>query len=334
MRPKDFVFLQEVIELKQFTAGPNETGVRLSRFVQKVTSNLPSSLLHKSFRNRRIKVNGKRAAEDYRLCEGDLIELYLNDEFFPAPQPEKKYPRSGHRRLKVVYEDDNIALLYKPVHILCHSDRTQDANLVDWFVDYLIEKGEYKPAGGSPFRPALCNRLDRGTEGIVLAAKTYTALRDATALVREDLLTKKYLCIVKGCPPEGVHTAYLFKDEAKNRVRIFRRPSEGRKEIVTGVHLLESKAGLSLCEITLFTGRTHQIRAHLAFLGSPLLGDRKYGDEALNALYPRQQDQLLCAVSLGFSKEISPENSLAYLAGKQFTLTESSVAHFWNEIIR
>lgn len=318
--------------MKQFTAGPNEAGVRLSRFVEKVTCNLPSSLLHKSFRNRRIKVNGKRAAEEYRLCEGDLIELYLNDEFFPAAPAQKKPPRAGHRRLKVVYEDAQIALLYKPVHILCHSDRTQDANLVDWFVDYLIEKGEYRPAGGSPFRPALCNRLDRGTEGIVLAAKTYAALRDATALVREDLLTKKYLCVVKGCPPEGVHTAYLLKDEAKNRVKIFRRPAQGRKEIVTGVRVLGSKAGLSLCEITLYTGRTHQIRAHLAFLGSPLLGDRKYGDAELNAAYPQQKDQLLCAFQLGFSDAIAPESSLAYLRGKVFSLDRCEVLRFWESL--
>lgn len=314
--------------MKQFTAGPNEAGVRLSRFVEKVTHNLPASLTHKGFRNRRIKVNGKRAAEDYRLCEGDLVELYLNDEFFPAaPAPKKLVPIP--RRLQIVYEDEQIALLYKPVHILCHSDRTQDANLVDWFVDYLIAKGEYQPAGGSPFRPALCNRLDRGTEGIVLAAKTYTALRDATALVREDLLTKKYLCVVKGRPPEGVHTAYLLKDEAKNRVKIFRRPAQGRKEIITGIRVLGSKAALSLCEITLFTGRTHQIRAHLAFLGSPLLGDRKYGDTELNAAYPRQRDQLLCAFQLGFSDAIPAESSLAYLCGQTFSLDRCEVLRFW-----
>lgn len=316
--------------MKSFTAGTGESGMRLSRFVEKVTTGLPTSLLHKSFRNRRIKVNGKRAAEDYRIVQGDLIELYLNDEFFPAAK--EKTAKKKNPKLRLIYEDDAIALLYKPVHILCHSDRTGDANLVDWFVDYLIEKGEYVPSGGAPFRPALCNRLDRGTEGIVLAAKNYTALRDGTALVREDLLHKKYLCITKGVPPEGIHTAYLFKDEAKNKVKVFRRPADGRKEIVTGIKVLKKTDSLSLCEVTLYTGRTHQIRAHLAFLGSPLLGDRKYGDQKLNALYPKQTDQLLAAFQLGFDPEIPQENGLAYLAGKKFSLDHCSVLDFWQKI--
>ena len=160
--------------MKQFTATANDEGVRLSRFVQSVTRGLPTSLLYKSFRNKRIKVNGKRAAPDARLAAGDLIELYINDEFFPpesAPARPAKPARPKQPKVQVIYEDQNIAVLYKPAHLLCHSDRTGDANLVDAFTQYLIEKGEYQPGGENRFAPALCNRLDRGTEGLVIAAK-------------------------------------------------------------------------------------------------------------------------------------------------------------------
>lgn len=307
--------------MKQFTAGPNEEGQRLSRFVERVTVRLPASLMHKSFRNRRVKVNGRRAAEDYRLAAGDLIELYLKDEFFPAKGPLSSQPAPAPPpALEILYEDGQIALLKKPAGLLCHSDRTGDTTLVDGFVAYLEKKGEYSPAGGSPFRPALCNRLDRGTAGIVAAAKTYAALRDMAGLIRSGLVDKQYRCITKGRPPEGVQTAYLQKEEGPNRVRVFRRPATGRREIRTGVRVLREAGELCLCEVTLYTGRTHQIRAHLAFLGHPLLGDRKYGDPQFNSRYPRQKNQALCAFRLAFAAELPAQNTLHYLAGKSFAL--------------
>ena len=183
--------------MKQFTATPNDEGVRLSRFVQSVTQGLPTSLLYKSFRNKRIKVNGKKAAPDARLAAGDLIELYINDEFFPpeaapawASKPAKP-ARPRQPKVQVIYEDENIAVLYKPAHLLCHSDRTGDANLVDAFTQYLTDKGEYTPGGENRFAPALCNRLDRGTEGLVIAAKNYASLRDMNEIIRTDRLKKE-----------------------------------------------------------------------------------------------------------------------------------------------
>ena len=174
--------------MKQYTATTNDDGVRLSRFVQSVTRDFPTSLLYKSFRNKRVKVNGKKAAPEYRLQAGDLIELYINDEFFPPegakPEPKavpKKQPKQP--KVTVIYEDDNIAVLYKPTHLLCHSDRTGDANLVDAFTQYLAEKGEYDPHGENRFKPGICNRLDRGTEGLVIAAKSYAALRDMNEIL-------------------------------------------------------------------------------------------------------------------------------------------------------
>ena len=149
-------------------------------------------MMYKAFRNKRIKVNGKRAEPDTRLKTGDLIEMYINDEFFP---PEGVKPKATPPRrqppVTVIYEDANFAVLYKPAHLLCHSDRTGDANLVDAFAAYLEAKGEYDPHAEQRFAPALCNRLDRGTEGLVLAAKSYTALRDLNAIIRDDLMKKR-----------------------------------------------------------------------------------------------------------------------------------------------
>ena len=149
--------------MKSYTAGANENGVRLSRFVQSVTANFPSSLLYKSFRNKRIKVNGKRAEPDYRLQQGDVIELYINDEFFPAKPAAPKRSAPKGPKLRVIYEDPDIAVLYKPAHLLCHSDHTGDANLVDQFTAYLTEKGEYDPSAEKRFAPAICNRRYRCT---------------------------------------------------------------------------------------------------------------------------------------------------------------------------
>ena len=259
--------------MKQYTATANDEGVRLSRFVQSVTRDLPTSLLYKSFRNKRIKVNGKKGAPEDRIQAGDLIELYINDEFFPpegAKPAAKKPPKKQQNQPKVtvIYEDENIAVLYKPTHLLCHSDRTGDANLVDAFTQYLAQKGEYDPSGENRFKPGICNRLDRGTEGLVIAAKSYAALRDMNEIIR---------------------TAGPF----------------------------------ALCKIGLITGRTHQIRAHLAYLGKPVLGDIKYGNRKMNER-TGAKTQALCAVRISFL-DIPEENTLHYLSGKVIKLKDPQI---------
>ena len=231
--------------MKSFTAGPNENGVRLSRFVEGVTKDMPRSMMYKAFRNKRIKVNGKRAEPDTRLSAGDLIELYINDEFFPVGKPTAKTAKLPRRQppVTVVYEDENFAVLYKPAHLLCHSDRTGDANLVDAFAAYLEAKGEYDPHAEKRFAPALCNRLDRGTEGLVLAAKSYAALRDLNAIIRDDMMKKEYLTITVGAPPQGRFVAWLQHSEKNNKVRIHARESEGYKQIITEVTVIRQEIG-------------------------------------------------------------------------------------------
>ena len=319
--------------MKSFTAGTNEEGVRLSRFVESVTKDMPRSMMYKAFRNKRIKVNGKRAEPDTRLHQNDLIELYINDEFFPAgaAAPAKKPPRR-QPPVTVIYEDGNIAVLYKPAHLLCHSDRTGDANLVDAFAAYLQAKGEYDPHAEQRFAPAICNRLDRGTEGLVIAAKSYAALRDMNAIIRDNLMKKEYLTITVGTPPAGRHIAWLQHSEKNNKVRIHAREAEGYKQIITEVTPIRQNGPFTLCRIGLITGRTHQIRAHLAYLGHPVLGDIKYGNRKMNER-TGLKTQALCAQRLTFDR-IPQENILHELSGRVIKLEDPAIVRQFDALSR
>ena len=303
----------------------------MSRFVESVTFQMPRSLMYKAFRNKRIKVNGKRAEPDTRLQEGDLIELYINDEFFPSSAPcTPKRPARKQPAVQVIYEDANFAVLYKPAHLLCHSDRTGDPNLVDAFAAYLEQKGEYDPHAEQRFAPALCNRLDRGTEGLVLAAKCYSALRDMNTIIRDDQMKKEYLTITVGAPPQGRHIAWLQHSEKNNKVRIHAHERAGYKQIITDVTVIRQQGPFALCRIGLITGRTHQIRAHLSYLGHPVLGDIKYGNRKMNER-TGLKTQALCAQRLTFGR-IPEENSLHYLSGHVIKLENPEIVKLFEQL--
>ena len=232
--------------------------------------------------------------------------------------------------MTVVYEDENFAVLYKPAHLLCHSDRTGDANLVDAFAAYLEAKGEYDPHAEKRFAPALCNRLDRGTEGLVLAAKSYAALRDLNAIIRDDMMKKEYLTITVGAPPQGRFVAWLQHSEKNNKVRIHARESDGYKQIITEVAVIRQAGPFALCRIGLITGRTHQIRAHLAYLGHPVLGDIKYGNHKMNER-TGLKTQALCAQRLTFGR-IPEENTLQYLSGRVIKLNDPEIVKTYERL--
>ncbi len=313
--------------MRSFTAGKNEDGLRLWRFCEKVCPDMPKGLLHKAFRNKRVKINGKKQDEDYRLAAGDLIELYINDEFFQATEKASVIKeKADYSSLQIVYEDDNILIVNKPFGLLCHSDNKDEANLIDMAVAYLAGKGDYQPDKESAFTPALCNRIDQGTEGMVIVAKNYHALADINQIIREDKTEKTYLCVTQHPVKDGRYTAWHKRDLTAKKVTIYPQQVADSKEIATAFKTLDSKNGYSLIECTLVTGRTHQIRAHLAYLGSPIIGDKKYGKR-----HKGLDSQLLCAYKLKF-KTLEDNLSVSYLSGKEFCLNNNSVTEFFNKI--
>ena len=313
--------------MRELTVGKNDAGQRLDRFVSKAVPLLPESLLQKYIRLKRIKLNGKGSKRDVRLNEGDRLSLYINDEFFEAPREENSYLKVGSPRLDIVYEDGNILLCDKKPGMLCHSAGKWDYNtLIAHIQAYMYQKGEWDPKSENAFAPALCNRIDRNTGGIVIAAKNAVALRVMNEKIASRELDKRYLCVVVGRPrpPEGKLEGFIFKDAEKGRVYVRSRPSPGARTAVTYYKTLASGKGLSLVECRLETGRTHQIRAQMAAAGTPLLGDGKYGDGRSNRAYG-ETGQLLYSYRLDFDFS-SPAGELEYLNGASFKVARVDFA--------
>ena len=266
--------------MRELTIGKNDAGVRLDRFVSKALPLLPPALMQKYIRIKRIKVNGARAQRDQRLAQGDVVQLYINDEFFDKPSEENLFLTLFKPQVDIVYEDENLLLVNKRPGLVVHADETEKVNtLINHIQAYLYQKREWNPRWENAFAPALCNRIDRNTGGMVIAAKNAETLRIINEKIRLREIDKRYLCITVGRPkpPEGRIECFLLKDEQKKQVAVYHRPVPGGKTAVTDYRTLETRGELSLVEVGLETGRTHQIRVHLAYIGHPILGDTVYG---------------------------------------------------------
>lgn len=302
----------------RFTVGKNDAGMRMDKLLIKLMPTLPKSLMYKYIRQKDIKVNRKRTDISYKPVEGDIIEAYVPDEFAKKVEPKYDF-LSAPDKLDIVYEDENILLVDKKQGLLVHPDKNEYRDtLIGRICHYLYKKGEYDPSKENSFVPALANRIDRNTGGIVIAAKNAAALKILCDKIKDRELDKRYLAVVHGILNKkcDLLEGYLFKDEEKNRVFLDKNKTDKNKTIKTKYRVLKEKDNLSLVEVELITGRTHQIRAHFASIGHPLLGDGKYGklkeDKKLGF-----NKQALYSYRLTF-KFTTDAGILNYLNGKTF----------------
>ena len=327
--------------MKEFIISKNDAGQRLDRFVSKAAPLLPSSLAQKYIRIKRIKVNGKGAKRDYKLVLDDTIEMYVNDEFFEIPNEESAYLKVSNPALDIVYEDNNIMLINKTAGALCHGDSGFDYSstvvykglpLISRVQAYLHKTGEWRPREENSFVPSLCNRIDRNTSGIIIAAKNAESLRIINEKLKLQEIDRYYLAVVHGkpTPPDATLEGYIFKDAVKNRVYVTKNYQPGAKSAVMEYKTVESSGQLSKLECKLITGRTHQIRAQLADIGHPILGDGKYGDGRLDRKYAKDyknSGQALCSYKLLFNFK-TDAGILLYLRGKSFKLQNVNMPFF------
>lgn len=299
--------------MREINIDINDANQRLDRFMVKYLPKAPKSLINKYIRLKKIKINKKRAYSDTVLKEDDKVQIYIYDEVLEEYEDNRVYTNLDYN-LDIIYEDENIAIINKPVNILSHAATKEDYgnNIVDNFLKYLIKTKQYIPRMEKSFIPALSNRLDRNTSGLLIGCKNKNALNQINEAIKNRMIEKYYLTICKG-HLKDTSVNFNLEKESDNKMKISKYSG---KESLTNVKLLDYKKGYSLVEIELVTGRTHQIRVHLKGIGHPIVGDRKYGNNIVNKefynLY-KLDNQLLHSYKIvlnGLSKELS------YLNGK------------------
>ncbi len=305
--------------LQEITINKNEHNQRMDKFIKKYLPKASAGFIYKMLRKKRIKLNNNRANPENILKEGDKIQLYLSTETLCKFQEDKRI-HNVSVNFDIVYEDSNILLVNKPKNVLSHPSKQKDENtVVNQIVSYLYDKGEYKPNDEKTFIPSICNRLDRNTSGIIIAGKNYASLQVINEAIRKGELKKIYKCIVKGKIEESrMLRGYLVKNPKNNAVKITNKEQKDSKPIHTYMKPIKYSEEYTLLEIDLITGRTHQIRAHLAHIGHPIIGDIKYGDKKINNLFRTKyqlNSQFLHAYKIIFNSLKEP---LEYLNNKEF----------------
>lgn len=302
--------------MKLITVHKQEEGQRLVKLLGAYLKEAPNSFFYKMLRKKNITLNGKKADGTEKLKCGDEIRLFLSDEtyekFAGKVQPKEKFPMA---KLNIVYEDSNVIFINKPAGMLSQKSVPSDVSLNEYLLGYLEKSGQWKQEESKAFRPSVCNRLDRNTSGMVICGKSMTGLQQMAALLKDRSLHKYYLCLVKGVMTESQHLeGYLLKDENSNQVKIFQKETEGAAHIITEYEPLYTEGETTLLKVTLVTGKSHQIRAHLSSIGHPIIGDPKYGERKVNAFFREThgiKNQMLHAWKLTFPELAEPLDNLS-----------------------
>lgn len=316
--------------MQEITIGKNEAGQRLDKFLAKYMNLAPKSFFYKMMRKKNITLNGKKCEGAEKLSEGDVVKLFLADETIAGFTEVKvqKIQKVKKQKLDIIYEDDEILLVNKPTGMLSQKAKESDVSLVEYLIDYLMDTGAVTEESLRSFRPAPCNRLDRNTSGIVACGKSLAGLQMLSEVFRDRSIHKYYKCIVKGEMKDSrTIDGWLLKDEVTNKVQIFKTEVKDSLPIRTKYEPVATNGRYTLLKVTLLTGRSHQIRAHLASIGHPIVGDTKYGGakgvkkawgvQNLQTAEEKYQirSQLLHSYRLEFPELKEP---FSYLSGKSY----------------